>query len=218
MPRYYRRPGEEFRTGLRAYFHVSFAGWIWHSSRRRHRLCWSTAGGLLRFVVGESDCVGYDPSRGLPAHGPGAPRIPHSRREDKYSVPENVVNHPRFRASEVTTSFLDESPELFRFTGRADRATKLLSYLGDVILNGDPRGERKNLPATIEKAPLPAVPGISPPAGTRQLLQKLRPKKFAASARKEKRLLLTDTTFRDARQSLMATVCAPTIWRQRRTR
>jgi pyruvate carboxylase len=125
----------------------------------------------------------------------------------KTNIPflENVVNHPRFRAGEVTTSFLDESPELFRFTGRADRATKLLSYLGDVILNGNPEVKGKRIPEVIEKAPLPSVPHITPPAGTRQLLQKLGPKKFAAWAHKEKRLLLTDTTFRDAHQSLMAT-------------
>ena len=125
----------------------------------------------------------------------------------KTNIPflENVVNHPRFRASEVTTSFLDDSPELFRFTGRADRATKLLSYLGEVILNGNPEAKGKKEPASIEKAPLPPVPGIAPTPGTRQLLQKLGPRKFAAWARKEKRLLLTDTTFRDAHQSLMAT-------------
>lgn len=125
----------------------------------------------------------------------------------KTNIPflENVVNHPRFRASEVTTSFLDDSPELFRFTGRADRATKLLSYLGDVILNGNPEVKGKSIPTEIEKAPLPTVPGIAPPPGTRQLLQKLGPKKFAAWARKERRLLLTDTTFRDAHQSLLAT-------------
>jgi pyruvate carboxylase len=125
----------------------------------------------------------------------------------KTNIPflENVVNHPRFRASEVTTSFLDESPELFRFSGRADRATKLLSYLGDVILNGNPEVKGKSLPASIEKPALPAVPGITPPRGSRQLLQTLGPMRFAAWARKEKRLLLTDTTFRDAHQSLMAT-------------
>jgi pyruvate carboxylase len=125
----------------------------------------------------------------------------------KTNIPflENVVNHPRFRASEVTTSFLDESPELFRFSGRADRATKLLSYLGDVILNGNPEVKGKSLPSNIEKPALPAVPGIALPAGSRQLLRKLGPIKFAAWARKEKRLLLTDTTFRDAHQSLMAT-------------
>src|SRR5271165_6728683 len=125
----------------------------------------------------------------------------------KTNIPflENVVNHPRFRAGEVTTSFLDDSPELFRFTGRADRATKLLSYIGDVILNGNPEVKGKKVPEFIEKAPVPAAPGITPPPGTRQLLQKLGPKKFAAWASKEKRLLLTDTTFRDAHQSLMAT-------------
>lgn len=125
----------------------------------------------------------------------------------KTNIPflENVVNHPKFRAGEVTTSFLDESPELFRFTSRADRATKLLSYIGDVILNGNPEVKGKKIPENLDVAPLPKVPGIQPPAGTRQMLQKLGPKKFAAWARKEKRLLLTDTTFRDAHQSLMAT-------------
>ena len=125
----------------------------------------------------------------------------------KTNIPflENVVNHPKFRAGEVTTSFLDDAPELFRFSGRADRATKLLSYIGDVILNGNPEVKGKRVPEEIEKAPLPAVPDITPPPGTRQLLQKLGPKRFASWARKEKRLLLTDTTFRDAHQSLMAT-------------
>ncbi len=125
----------------------------------------------------------------------------------KTNIPflENVVNHPKFRAGEVTTSFLDDSPELFRFTSRADRATKLLSYVGDVILNGNPEVKGKQAPQSLERVVLPRVPGIESPKGSRQLLQKLGPKKFAAWARKEKRLLLTDTTFRDAHQSLMAT-------------
>ena len=125
----------------------------------------------------------------------------------KTNIPfvENVVNHPRFRAGEVTTSFLDESPELFRFPSRGDRATKLLSYLGDVILNGNPEVKGKPVPQRFDAPVIPAAPGVSTPAGTRQLLQKLGPKKFAAWARKEKRLLITDTTFRDAHQSLMAT-------------
>ena len=125
----------------------------------------------------------------------------------KTNIPflENVVNHPRFRAGDVTTSFLEEFPELFRLHSRGDRATKLLSYLGDVILNGNPEVKGKQVPKVLEKAVLPSVPGIEPPAGTRQMLRKLGPKKFAAWARKEKRLLITDTTFRDAHQSLMAT-------------
>jgi pyruvate carboxylase len=125
----------------------------------------------------------------------------------KTNIPfvENVVNHPKFRAGEVTTSFLDESPELFRFPSRGDRATKLLSYVGDVILNGNPEVKGKQAPQEFETPVIPAAAGIVPSPGTRQLLQKLGPQKFAAWARKEKRLLITDTTFRDAHQSLMAT-------------
>src|SRR2546421_1429265 len=125
----------------------------------------------------------------------------------KTNIPfvENVVNHPKFRAGEVTTSFLDESPELFRFPTRGDRATKLLSYLGEVILNGNPEVKGKQIPKEIEAPFVPAKPAGKPPAGTRQLLQKLGPKEFAVWARREKRLLITDTTFRDAHQSLMAT-------------
>src|SRR5499427_1157101 len=118
---------------------------------------------------------------------------------------ENVVNHPKFQAGEVTTSFLDDSPELFRLPSRADRATKLLSYLGDVILNGNSEVKGKQVPKELETAVPPAAPGIRPPHGTRQLLKKLGAKKFADWARREKRLLITDTTFRDAHQSLMAT-------------
>src|SRR2546429_1652297 len=107
----------------------------------------------------------------------------------KTNIPfvENVVNHPKFRTGEVTTSFLDELPELFRFPSRGDRATKLLSYLGDVILNGNPEVRDKQIPKEIEAAVIPATPAGKLPAGTRQLLQKLGPNKFAAWARKEKR-------------------------------
>ena len=125
----------------------------------------------------------------------------------KTNIPfvENVVNHPKFQAGEVTTSFLDDSPELFHLPSRADRATKLLSYLGDVILNGNSEVKGKQVPKELETAVPPSVPGIVPPYGTRQLLKKLGAKKFAEWVRKEKRLLITDTTFRDAHQSLMAT-------------
>jgi pyruvate carboxylase len=125
----------------------------------------------------------------------------------KTNIPfvENVVNHPRFRAGEVTTSFLEDYPELFKFPSRGDRATKILSYLGDVILNGNAEVKGKPIPQSFEPAVLPAAPGIESQPGTRQLLQKLGAKKFAAWARKEKRLLITDTTYRDAHQSLLAT-------------
>jgi len=125
----------------------------------------------------------------------------------KTNIPflENVVNNPKFQAGEVTTSFLDEHPELFRFTPRRDRATKLLTYLGDVIVNGNPEVAGKPRP---ERLPSPVVPehdSRRPPPGTRQLLDQLGAEKFAQWTRQQKRLLLTDTTFRDAHQSLLAT-------------
>jgi pyruvate carboxylase len=125
----------------------------------------------------------------------------------KTNIPfvENVVNHAKFRDGDVTTSFLDEHPELFRFAKRGDRATKLLTYLGDVILNGNPEVKGKPVPSGLQTATVPLASNAVPKPGTRQLLQKLGPKKFAEWAKKQRRLLITDTTFRDAHQSLMAT-------------
>jgi pyruvate carboxylase len=117
----------------------------------------------------------------------------------------NVVNHDRFQAGGVTTSFLAETPELFQFAPLQDRATRLLNYLGEIIVNGNPEVAGKTRPQSIRPAAIPAhIPG-EPPAGTRQLLQQLGPEKFAEWTRTQKRLLITDTTFRDAHQSLMAT-------------
>jgi pyruvate carboxylase len=125
----------------------------------------------------------------------------------KTNIPflENVVNHERFRGGQVTTSFLDDSPELFRLPRRGDRATKLLHYLGDVILNGNPEVKGKKNPEALVSPTVPQFAKGDRPDGTRQLLQKLGPRGFAEWARTEKRLLVTDTTFRDAHQSLLAT-------------
>ena len=126
----------------------------------------------------------------------------------KTNIPflENVIHNPTFRAGGATTTLIDTTPELFQFKPRRDRATKLLAFLGDVIINGNPQAK-----GYAPKAPLP--PSIAPaydhkqvpPPGTRQLLLELGPKKFAEWALKQKRLLITDTTFRDAHQSLLAT-------------
>ena len=118
---------------------------------------------------------------------------------------ENVVNHPDFQAGRVTTSFLDENPALFTYPPRKDRATKLLTYLGEVIVNGNPEVAGKPRPTRIRTAPVAAHYTAAPPSGTRQLLDELGPGKFAEWTRSQKRLLLTDTTFRDAHQSLLAT-------------
>jgi pyruvate carboxylase len=125
----------------------------------------------------------------------------------KTNIPflENVINHPRFQAGEVTTSFLDESPELFRLPQRGDRATKLLRYLGDVILNGNAEVKGKKVPEILGNPAIPQAEKGPVPDGTRQLLRQMGPRGFAEWARGEQRLLLTDTTFRDAHQSLLAT-------------
>ena len=118
----------------------------------------------------------------------------------------NLVNHPAFLTGECTTRFIDEHPELFHFRARRDRATKLLNYLADVAVNGHPLIPRGSAAVTRDPAPVPAYDHVhKPPAGTRQRLEELGPERFCQWVRQQKRLLLTDTTFRDAHQSLLAT-------------
>jgi pyruvate carboxylase len=125
----------------------------------------------------------------------------------KTNIPflENVVNHADFQAGRVTTGWLEQTPELVRFVQRKDRATKLLTYLGEVIVNRNPTVAGKPVPARIEAPPVPPRESTAPPDGTRQLLLAMGPRQFAEWTRSQKRLLLTDTTFRDAHQSLLAT-------------
>ncbi len=89
---------------------------------------------------------------------------------------ENVVNHPKFRAGEITTAFLDRSPELFKFPSRGDRATKLLSYIGDVILNGNPEVKGKSVPAKLETAVLPKFPASIRPLARARCCNSSAPK------------------------------------------
>jgi pyruvate carboxylase len=127
----------------------------------------------------------------------------------KTNIPflENLINHPTFVSGDATTTFIDKTPELFRFRARRDRATKILSYLGDVIINGRPDVKGKfNPKRELMEPPVPAYAvGTPPPPGLRQKLQELGPQAFAQWARKQKKLLITDTTMRDAHQSLLAT-------------
>ncbi|HEV2446893.1 MAG TPA: pyruvate carboxylase [Candidatus Sulfopaludibacter sp.] len=125
----------------------------------------------------------------------------------KTNIPflENVVNHEDFQAGNVTTRWLEDTPALFRFTPRRDRASKILSYLADVIVNGNPAIAGKPRPQHLHAPVVPRHDASAPPKGTRQLLQELGPQGFAEWAGSQKRLLLTDTTFRDAHQSLLAT-------------
>ena len=119
---------------------------------------------------------------------------------------ENVIAHPVFRSGDATTTFIDKTPALFEFKPRRDRATKLMHFLADVTVNGNAEAKGFRPSARLAAAPLPKVDlRVDPPAGTRQQLLKLGPEKFAEWTRKQKRALFTDTTFRDAHQSLLAT-------------
>ncbi len=120
----------------------------------------------------------------------------------------NLITHPDFLAGACTTRFIDETPSLFKFPRRQDRATKLLTYLSEVIVNGPlEAGARGPASKTVPRAPVP-VPEVAPgplPKGTRDLFLEMGAEKFARWVREQPRLLLTDTTFRDAHQSLLAT-------------
>jgi pyruvate carboxylase len=125
----------------------------------------------------------------------------------KTNVPflDNLVNHPKFQSGQTTTSFLAEHPALFTFVPRRDRATKLLGYLAEVIVNQNPEVKDKPKPVNVRHAPVPPHDSSAPPDGTKQLLDRLGADEFARWTGSQKRLLMTDTTFRDAHQSLMAT-------------
>ncbi|MFE9640249.1 pyruvate carboxylase [Nocardiopsis alba] len=113
-----------------------------------------------------------------------------------------VLEDEDFRAGRATTSFIEERPHLLTARPSADRGTRLLTYLADVTVN-EPHGPRPSLidPATK----LPDVPQGTPPAGSKQLLDELGPEGFARHLRESPTLGVTDTTFRDAHQSLLAT-------------
>ncbi|MEE2036834.1 pyruvate carboxylase [Nocardiopsis sp. CT-R113] len=113
-----------------------------------------------------------------------------------------VLDDPDFQAGRITTSFIEERPQLLTARPSADRGTRLLTYLADVTVN-KPHGERPHLVEPATK--LPPLPAGSPPPGSRQRLAELGPEGFARWLRESPRLGVTDTTFRDAHQSLLAT-------------
>ena len=118
----------------------------------------------------------------------------------------NLVTHSEFLAGNCTTRFIDETPSLFDFPIRRDRATRVLEYLADVIVNGNPLVKGRPAAARRQPGPLPEFDRFAPPpAGTRTKFQELGATKFAAWVRQQKQLLITDTTMRDAHQSLLAT-------------
>ncbi len=120
---------------------------------------------------------------------------------------ENVINHPVFVAGEATTRFIDNTPELFVFAPRRDRATRLLRFIGEVTVNGHPEMQGRARPAL--PLPTPRLPDtdldLPPPMGLRDQLKEYGPAAFAQWLRESPTLRMTDTSLRDAHQSLFAT-------------
>lgn len=112
---------------------------------------------------------------------------------------QNILAHEAFQKGACHTKFIDETPALFSMKESKDRATKVLKYIGNLIVN-ETQGQKPQFEAPI----LPKVAG-TPPAGLKQLLDKEGPKGLVDYIKGQRKLLLTDTTFRDAHQSLLAT-------------
>ena len=119
---------------------------------------------------------------------------------------EAIINHPNFRDNTYTTRFIDTTPELFAQVKRQDRATKLLTYLADVTVNGHPETRGRPLPKADAAAPHRALSSTarSPPAPSSASTSSAR-RNSPTGCASEKRVLVTDTTMRDGHQSLLAT-------------
>ncbi len=118
---------------------------------------------------------------------------------------ENLLKHPTFLNYEYTTKFIDTSTDLFEFSKRRDRGTKVLNYIADITVNGHPETVNRQKPLSeLKPARAPDV-NSEPSDGTRNLLDEKGPKAVANWMLEQKRLLLTDTTMRDGHQSLLAT-------------
>ncbi|MEM7295586.1 MAG: pyruvate carboxylase, partial [Pseudomonadota bacterium] len=119
---------------------------------------------------------------------------------------ENLLKHPTFLNYEYHTKFIDQTPELFQFKRRRDRATKILTYIADITVNGHPETEGRPKPHADVKDPRAPAPLLEvAPRGTRQLLDEKGPEAVAAWMKAQQKLLITDTTMRDGHQSLLAT-------------
>ena len=117
----------------------------------------------------------------------------------------NVLNHPQFVKEIVSTRFIDENPQLFDFQPSQNRASKLLNYLGQVVVNGPTTPLVTDIaPSSIKVIP-PETPVQRPPFGLKDVLRAEGPEGFAKAVRRNKGAMITDTTFRDAHQSLLAT-------------
>ncbi|RVV98672.1 pyruvate carboxylase [Mesobaculum littorinae] len=118
----------------------------------------------------------------------------------------NLLKHPTFLSNEYHTKFIDQTPELFEFKARRDRATKILRYIADITVNGHPETAGRQMPPAEARDPKPpALRTDAPKPGTRQILDQFGPQALADWMSEQPQLLITDTTMRDGHQSLLAT-------------
>lgn len=119
---------------------------------------------------------------------------------------DQVITHPLFETGEYTTRFIDTTPELFQFAKRRDRATRLLGYIGDVIVNGNPEVKNRVRPSAPVMPKVPKLDRLAPlTSGSKQILETDGPEGVSRWLLAQSEVRFTDTTMRDAHQSLFAT-------------
>jgi pyruvate carboxylase len=118
----------------------------------------------------------------------------------------NVISHPLFQRGEARVSFIENHPELFMLKQPQDRSTRVLNYLGDVIVNGNPEVKKKDDSKIFRTPIVPPFDVFGPyPPGNRDRMKELGREGFVQWVKDQKSILYTDTTFRDGHQSLLAT-------------
>jgi pyruvate carboxylase len=119
---------------------------------------------------------------------------------------ENIINHGVFVEGKATVNFIQEYPELFKIKNGLDRGTRVLSFLGEISLNGNPDVKTYDKDKRLEKPVVPEYDSVSPyPRGTKDMLTEMGAEAFCTWLKNEKKIYYTDTTFRDGHQSLLAT-------------
>jgi pyruvate carboxylase len=118
---------------------------------------------------------------------------------------DQLITHPHFANGDYTTRFIDTTPELFHWPRKRDRATRILRFIGETIVNGNQETRNRFRPPRFHLPRLPTTALVPPQAGSKQRLDELGPERFAKWMLSSDRVLLTDTTMRDAHQSLLAT-------------
>lgn len=118
---------------------------------------------------------------------------------------KNVISHPEFRSGKMTTLFIDQTPELFEFSFTRDRGNKTMKYIGEITVNGFPGIEMREKPFYDEPRIPKDLTDIQVGQSPKNILDKQGAEQLSHWVRQQNEVLLTDTTFRDAHQSLLAT-------------